>query len=50
MRESFSFVELTTMQPQGVEDSGELCVARPEWRQPFPAVRVCRLLLRHTAN
>lgn len=30
MRKSFSFVELTTMQPQGAEDSGELCVARPE--------------------
>lgn len=30
MRKSFSFVELTTMQPQGAEDSGELCVARQE--------------------
>lgn len=47
MRKSFSFVELMTMQPQGVEDTGELCVARrsfaglsvvtsPESGQPFP--------------
>lgn len=47
MRKSFGFVELMTTQPQGAEDTGELCVARrrfaglsavtsPESRQPFP--------------